>query len=144
LLKQGNGATQSLSLYRYEEDGTRTDNITEFGLQQFHERYGIGSPKIGKRDVFAYVYAVLHDPSYREKYLLNLKRELPRIPLHDDFWKWASWGEELLELHVKYESVKPYALDRRESKPSKGGRARLKAEKENNTIILDESTHEFV
>jgi predicted helicase len=39
---------------------------------------------------------VLHDPTYREKYALNLKREFPRIPLHGgvraDFGRWAEWG----------------------------------------------------
>ena len=31
-----------------------------------------------KDDIFHYVYAVLHDPVYRETYALNLKREFPR------------------------------------------------------------------
>ena len=37
-------------------------------------------PVITKDAIFAYCYAVLHDPLYREKYALNLKREFPRIP----------------------------------------------------------------
>ena len=41
---------------------------------------------------------MLHDPVYREKYALNLKREFPRIPFHDDFWRWAAWGETLMAL----------------------------------------------
>ena len=43
-------------------------------------RYGKAAA-ISKDDIFAYVYAVLHDPVYRETYALNLKREFPRIPL---------------------------------------------------------------
>ncbi|MCK7496170.1 MAG: hypothetical protein MZW92_38485 [Comamonadaceae bacterium] len=39
-------------------------------------------PAISKEAIFHYVYAVLHDPSYREKYAQNLKREFPRIPLY--------------------------------------------------------------
>ena len=34
-----------------------------------------------KRDIFHYVYGLLHSPQYRERYKENLKRELPRIPL---------------------------------------------------------------
>jgi len=34
---------------------------------------------ITKQAIFHYVYAVLHDPLYREKYAQNLKREFPRI-----------------------------------------------------------------
>ena len=41
--------------------------------------------KITKDAIFAYCYAVLHDPLYREKYALNLKREFPRIPFYPDF-----------------------------------------------------------
>ena len=45
-----------------------------------------------------YVYGVLHDPVYREKYALNLKRECPRIPFYPDFWRWVEWGERLMML----------------------------------------------
>ena len=38
-----------------------------------------------KEAIFHYCYAVLHDPLYREKYALNLKREFPRIPFYADF-----------------------------------------------------------
>ena len=34
-----------------------------------------------KRDIFHYVYGLLHSPQYRERYKENLKRELPRVPL---------------------------------------------------------------
>jgi predicted helicase len=81
----------------------------------------LGEPKgaITKEDIFHYVYAVLHHPAYRKKYELNLKREFPRIPLYDNFWQWSKWGEELMKLHINYETVEPYALELREkSKPS--------------------------
>jgi predicted helicase len=69
---------------------------------------------ITKRDIFHYVYAVLHCPAYREKYRLNLKRDFPRIPFYDDFWQWAAWGKELMDLHVGFETVEPWPLERRE------------------------------
>jgi predicted helicase len=67
--------------------------------------------EITKEDIFHYVYAVLHHPAYREKYEINLKREFPRIPFYDDFWQWAEWGKQLMDLHLNYETVEPYPLD---------------------------------
>ncbi len=67
---------------------------------------------ITKDAIFAYCYAVLHDPLYREKYALNLKREFPGIPFYPDFAQWVEWGEVLLKLHIDYEKVKPAKLNR--------------------------------
>jgi predicted helicase len=68
--------------------------------------------QITKDDIFHYVYGVLHDPVYREKYALNLKREFPRIPFYPDFRQWAAWGERLMALHIGYETVEPWPLQR--------------------------------
>ena len=81
-------------------------------MVQFHAQYEKNeNPKrpITKNAIFHYVYGVLHDPIYREKYVQNLKREFPRIPFYADFWKWAELGEKLMALHIGYESVKPQA-----------------------------------
>ncbi len=40
------------------------------------------------------------------EYALNLKREFPRIPFYPDFWAWAAWGEDLMDLHIGYEKVR--------------------------------------
>lgn len=48
----------------------------------------------------------------------NLKRELPRIPLAGtarDFHAFATAGRKLADLHVGYESVKPFKLKRIEN-----------------------------
>lgn len=55
---------------------------------------------------------MLHHPAYRAKYEINLKREFPRIPFYDDFWQWVGWGERLMELHLGYEKVEPFGLER--------------------------------
>lgn len=77
--------TQCLPLYRYDSNGNRIDNITDWGLEQFQTNYA--DQNIAKEDIFHYVYAVLHNPAYRKKYEMNLKREFPRVPLYDDFGK---------------------------------------------------------
>jgi predicted helicase len=139
LLKTGNGATQSVPLYVFDEAGNRADNITDWGVKQFEKRYGKRA-KITRLDIFHYVYAVLHDPAYREKYALNLKRELPRIPFYDNFRQWADWGRTLLELHVGFETVAPWPLERREQAGVEEPKAKLKADREAGIIVLDEAT----
>ena len=64
------------------------------------------------RDIFHYTYAVLHHPAYRASYEINLKREFPRLPFYGDFRQWAKWGRALMELHLDYEQVAPFALQR--------------------------------
>src|SRR5208282_600518 len=51
---------------------------TDWALEQFRSHYH--DPSINKRDIFHYIYAVLHHPEYRQRYAANLRRELPRIP----------------------------------------------------------------
>lgn len=108
LLKQGNGGTQMLSLYRYDVLGNQIENITDWGLQQFTKQYG--KKGVTKEAIFHYVYAVLHNPAYRKKYELNLKREFPRIPFYNNFTQWSNWGKQLMDLHINYEKVKPFVL----------------------------------
>ncbi len=134
-----NGGSQCLPLYRYDE-GNRIDNITDWGLEQFQNHYKDSA--ITKEDIFHYTYAVLHNPEYRQKYELNLKREFPRLPFYDDFYQWVNWGMLLMDLHINYEIVAPYPLKRidipleNELSP----KVKLKADKTKGTIILDEVT----
>ena len=68
---------------------------------------------MSKDEIFASVYAQLHDPRYRAKYAADLKRQLPRIPLPgsaEDFHAYAAAGRELMDLHIGYETVEPYPL----------------------------------
>jgi predicted helicase len=104
------GDTKCLPLYRYNENGERIENITDWGLEQFVNHYKDKKKKITKEAIFHYTYAVLHNTAYRKKYELNLKREFPRIPFYNDFWKWSNWGKELIDLHINYETAKPFPL----------------------------------
>lgn len=173
-LKMGNGGTECLPYWRYEDDGRKVENITDWALKQFRDRYkavrpepvegwtadadtvhgSTGSPRtvstkqraISKQAIFHYVYAVLHDPLYREKYAQNLKREFPRIPFYDDFWQWAAWGEQLMALHLGYETVAPWPLLRTDIPDEKARlngaapKAMLKADKDTGRLVLDSET----
>ena len=118
-------AFQCLPLYRYTSDGTRIENITDWALEQFRNAYPYQTD-LTKLDIFHYVYAVLHDPLYREKYALNLKREFPRIPFYSDFSQWAAWGKRLMALHIGFETVEPWPLERVDTIDEKAKAAGLK------------------
>jgi predicted helicase len=90
-------ACQCVPEWEVAPDGGRIHNITDWALKQFTSHYKAGPgkrlPEPTKEGIFHYVYAVLHDPVYRDKYAQNLKREFPRVPLYGllraDFWRWA-------------------------------------------------------
>ena len=98
---------QCFPFYTYDEDGTnRQENITDWALTEFRTHYNDNT--ITKWDIFHYNYGLLHHPTYREKYEMNLKRDLPHIPFAEDFWAFADAGAQLAALHVNYESVPKY------------------------------------
>lgn len=142
----GAAGTQCLPLYRYQ-DGRRVQNITDWALRQFQQHYGAkGRRPIDKKAIFHYVYAVLHDVVYRDKYVLNLKRDLPHIPLYPNFREWADWGQALLEIHLEYEKAKPTKLRRVDIPDDKSRDAGLspivllRADKDHGSIQLDTET----
>ena len=126
------------------------DSLTDWALDQFKKHYQPGRARkdrpITKEAIFHYVYGVLHDPVYREKYALNPKREFPRIPFYADFWQWADWGKTLMDLHIGYEAVAPFKLQRidiTDEKARKAGlipKAMLKSDKDAGRIVLDSET----
>ena len=132
------GDTQCLPLYRYTAHGERVSNITEWGLRQFRQHYGDDS--ISAEDVFAYTYAMLHDPAYRQRYEVDLRREFPRVYFHDDFAWWAEQGRMLLDLHLRFETAEPWPLERVDKDGVTPTRAILRADKDRNFITLDEQT----
>jgi len=95
--------------YFYEDD-KQHENITDWALRYFQEYYK--DKTISKPDIFHYCYGVLHEPKYRQEYEINLKQDLPRIPLREDFKKYAEVGKELLNLHIDFENVEPFSLAR--------------------------------
>lgn len=143
-------AYQQVPLLSFDESGTALDNITDWALGQFKKHYSPSQGKkprpITKEAIFHYVYGVLHNPGYREKYELNLKREFPRIPFYPNFWQWADWGKTLMNLHIGYETGKPWSLQRVDVPDEKARKASmppkviLKGDKESGRITLDSET----
>jgi predicted helicase len=110
----GNSGAQCFPYYTYAEDdgigSNRRENITEWALKQFQTQYG---SDVTKRDIFSYVYAILHHTQYYKRYSENLMRELPRIPLLKErsaFETCVRIGKRLMELHLNYEQAAEYPL----------------------------------
>ncbi|MBS4060174.1 MAG: N-6 DNA methylase, partial [Bacteroidetes bacterium] len=54
-------------------------------------------------DILDYIYAVLHSPTYREKYKEFLKIDFPRVPFpkdKDTFWQLVKLGGEIRQIHL--------------------------------------------
>jgi len=57
----------------------------------------------GPEDIFNYIYAVFHSPTYRNRYAEFLKMDFPRLPLTSNpelFRNLCSLGDELVLLHL--------------------------------------------
>lgn len=78
-------------------------------------------------DLLDYIYAVLHSPTYREKYKEFLKIDFPRVPYPKDkktYWKLVKLGGDLREIHLlesplieKFKTKYPVAGDNVVDKP---------------------------
>lgn len=61
------------------------------------------SAQVTPETLFAYIYAVLHSPTYRSRYAEYLKSDFPRVPLtvsRARFEQLAALGEKLIALHL--------------------------------------------
>ncbi len=109
----GAGLVFPLYLYSDEKSLTqeRTLNFDQSIVNKISEGLGLTftPEKSDKPNTFApidlldYIYAVLHSPSYREKYKEFLKIDFPRVPYPDDvelFWKLGKLGGRLRVIHL--------------------------------------------
>jgi predicted helicase len=73
------------------------------GLKFVSEKEGFSTPDFAPIDILDYIYAVLHSPTYREKYKEFLKIDFPKIPYPKDtktFWELVSLGSEIRQIHL--------------------------------------------
>ena len=96
----------------------RTPNLNAEIVEQLKEKLGLsftnekttpsyGHPSNGVEfapiDLLDYIYAVLHSPTYREKYKEFLKIDFPRVPYpkdKDTFWQLVKLGGEIRQIHL--------------------------------------------
>jgi predicted helicase len=114
------GIPQQASLYLYQEaDGETTilqsakriPNLNQEIVHQLAEKLGLtftnekeaSENTFSPIDILDYTYAVLHSPTYREKYKEFLKIDFPRVPYPKDektFWELVKLGQEIREIHL--------------------------------------------
>jgi predicted helicase len=132
------GDSQCFPFYIYDENGNnRKENITDWALEMYQKHYN--DLKITKKDIFYYVYGLLHAKNYREKYAQNLKKELPRIPFVKDFWLVSTIGKQLADLHLNYETADKYELDVETSEPLNWKVEKMRLSKDKNCLIYNET-----
>lgn len=77
--------------------------LAKLELTWIEDGTGNGKDTCGPEDIFDYIYAVLHSPTYRERYKEFLKIDFPRVPFTSDkklFWKLVSLGRKIRLLHL--------------------------------------------
>ena len=94
------------------DTGVRRPNLSPEFVAELAEKVGLEFVDDGKgdlertfgpEDVFHYIYAVFHAPSYRERYAEFLKIDFPRVPLTSSlelFRTLTAHGETLVALHL--------------------------------------------
>ncbi len=90
----------------------REDAIKPEAVEHFKAAYGDEGSSIDADAVFYYIYGVISSKDYLDNYSNNLKKELPRIPrvaTYAEFKEFEEAGRKLVDLHINYESVTPYA-----------------------------------
>ena len=94
-----------------DEQGTRIPNLNANILAKIASGLGLvfinekdnSLDNLAPEDLLSYIYAILHSPSYREKYKEFLKIDFPRVPYpenQDSFWKFVKLGGELRQIHL--------------------------------------------
>ncbi|MFZ2323788.1 MAG: type ISP restriction/modification enzyme, partial [Ignavibacteriaceae bacterium] len=99
LSSQTKEAGYHFPLYLYSEDGTKVPNLKTEIVQEIETVVGKTEPE----EILDYIYAVLHSPTYREKYKEFLKIDFPRVPYPKDkktFKALAALGTELRLMHL--------------------------------------------
>lgn len=101
-------------------------------------------------ETFYYVYGILHNREYVKKYSHDLQKDLPRIPVVKDKYKYVDLGQKLMDIHLNYEKVPVYKKVDIEyngtpnykvskMKFSKKRNKQGKLEKDRSTIIFNDS-----
>jgi predicted helicase len=97
------GGSSNFPLYIYQNGNSNQKRIPNFS-KEFLERL---QSKLGSlprpKDIFFYIYAILHSPTYRKRYKEFLRVDYPRIPLTSKsrlFESLSKLGCELVLLHT--------------------------------------------
>lgn len=92
-------------------------------------------------DILDYIYAVLHSPTYREKYKEFLKIDFPRVPYpknKDTFWQLVKLGGQIREIHLlESPTVEKYITQY----PIDGDNVVVKPKYENGKVYINDTQY---
>jgi predicted helicase len=92
-------------------------------------------------DILDYIYAVLHSPTYREKYKEFLKTDFPRVPYpkdKDTFWQLVKLGGQFREIHLlESPTVEKYITQY----PEDGNNVVVKPKYENGKVYINDTQY---
>ena len=152
------GAESTFPLYLYPETNTqqtigqsqeRRPNLNTYIVKQLAVKLGLTftNEKETTKDTFApidildYIYAVLHSPTYREKYKEFLKIDFPRVPFPKDkviFWQLAKLGGEIRQIHLlESPTVEKYVTQY----PEDGNNIVVKPKYENSKVFINDTQY---
>jgi predicted helicase len=127
----------------------RTPNLNVEIVKQIAEKLGLTftNEKETTKDTFApidildYIYAVLHSPTYREKYKEFLKIDFPRVPFpkeKDTFWTLVKLGGEIRQIHLlESPTVEKYITQY----PEDGNNIVVKPKYENGKVFINDTQY---
>ena len=154
----GAGISSIAPLYLYpdnkgqqtiDQSEERTPNLNTEIVNEIAEKVGLTftNEKETTKDTFSpidildYIYAVLHSPTYRDKYKEFLKIDFPRIPYpkdQDTFWKLVKLGGEIRQIHLLESPI----VDKPISKyPETGTNVVGKPKYENGKVMINETQY---
>jgi predicted helicase len=152
--RYGSGNTFPLYLYpeineqqSIDQSRQRTPNLNTDIVKEISGKIGLifTNEKETTKDTFApmdildYIYAVLHSPTYREKYKEFLKIDFPRVPYPKDkntFWKLVKLGGEIRQIHLLESAVVEKPISKY---PHTGTNVVGKTKYENGNVYINET-----
>jgi len=100
----------------FEKTVQKQYNITDKALEHFQQT--LNDKSITKEDIFYYVFGVLSTPSYVEKFKNNLTKELPRVPILENFKEISELGKQLAVLQLVYQRYVSAVVMKDKEKPN--------------------------
>lgn len=121
-----------------------TDLETRLQLTFIPEDKGDFITTLSALDVFYYLYAVFHSPTYRTRYAEFLKMDFPRLPLISDktlFQQLADLGEQLVSLHLMDGKTNQGLYDSEHCFPIAGDNLVEKIDYQDNKIYINKTQY---
>lgn len=127
----------------------RTPNLNAEIVKQIADKLGLTftNEKETTKNTFApidildYIYAVLHSPTYREKYKEFLKIDFPRVPYpkdKDTYWQLVKLGGQIREIHLlESQTVEKYITQY----PIDGNNLVVKPNYENGKVYINDTQY---